>query len=192
MLKLIIGLGNPGKKYENTRHNIGFKVAETLAAKFNINLKTKAFNSLIGKGRVFSQDIVIALPQTYMNRSGEAVSMLLRRKRIPREDFLVICDDANLSEGIIRIRQAGTSGGHNGLESIIESIGFDTFSRLRIGIGRSAQEKGLSDYVLSSLGKEEIEMMNEAITSAVECCEFWIKEGVELAASGFNLKNRKG
>lgn len=191
-MKLIIGLGNPGKKYEKTRHNIGFKVAETLAVKFNINLKTKAFNSLIGKGRIFSQDVIIALPQTYMNRSGEAVSMLLRRKGISREDILVICDDADLSEGIIRIRQAGTSGGHNGLESIIENIGFDTFSRLRVGIGRSKQEGGLSDYVLSSFGKEEMAAVKAAIEAAVECCELWIKEGFERAARGFNLKNRKG
>lgn len=190
-MKLIIGLGNPGRKYEDTRHNIGFKVARALADKYNIRLNAKAFNSLIGKGRIFSEDIIMALPQTYMNRSGEAVGMMFARKKMKPEDLLVICDDANLEFGIIRIRAGGSSGGHNGLASIIENLDSGDFARLRIGIGKDTDSPELSGYVLSPFKRNEAKTLEGVIGSAVECCEEWIKEGAERAANRFNLKNRK-
>jgi peptidyl-tRNA hydrolase, PTH1 family len=190
-MKLIIGLGNPGSKYGDTRHNIGFKVARALADRYNIRLNTKTYNSFIGKGRVFSEDVVIALPQTYMNRSGEAVRMMSMRKKTAPKDILVICDDINLELGIIRIRPSGSSGGHKGLESIIEHMHNRDFARLRIGIGKDTGSPDLSGYVLSPFKKGEIGALDSAIVSAVECCEEWIKEGAERAANRFNLKNRK-
>lgn len=208
-MKLIIGLGNPGRKYENTRHNVGFKVACALADRYNIRLNTKAFNSLIGKGRIFSEDVMIALPQIYMNNSGEAARMMFLRKKMEPKDILVICDDVNLELGIIRIRPAGSSGGHKGLESIIAYLDSGDFARLRIGIGRPCpaparrsvvcrQEQGkdmgssdLSGYVLSPFEKNEAKVLDSMIEFAVKCCNVWIKEGAECAAVRFNLKNRK-
>ena len=190
-MKLIIGLGNPGRKYENTRHNIGFKVARAIADKYNIRLNTKAFNSFIGKGRIFCEDAMIALPQTYMNNSGEAVRMMYLRKKMEPSDVLVICDDVNLESGIIRIRPSGSSGGHKGLESIIEHLESRDFARLRIGIGKDTGNPDLSGYVLSAFKKDEAKVLDSAVGSAIECCEAWIKEGAECAANRFNLKNRK-
>ncbi len=190
-MKLIIGLGNPGRKYEKTRHSVGFKVACALAEKYNIRLNTKAFNSFIGKGRLLSEETVIALPQTYMNRSGEAVRMMFTRKKMEPEDILVICDDVNLELGIIRIRPSGSSGGHKGLASIIEHLDSGDFARLRIGIGKDTGSPDLSGYVLSPFKKNEAKTLEDVIESAVECCEVWIKGGAESAANHFNLKNRK-
>lgn len=190
-MKLIVGLGNPGSKYADTRHNVGFKAARALADRYGVRLNTKTFNSFIGKGRVFSEDVVIALPQTYMNMSGEAVRMISMRGKTEPKDILVICDDVNLELGIIRIRPEGSSGGHKGLESIIEHMGNRGFSRLRIGIGKDTGNPDLSGYVLAPFKKSEIKALEAAIESAVECCEEWIKEGAESAANRFNIKNRK-
>lgn len=190
-MKLIVGLGNPGKKYEDTRHNIGFKVACALADKYNIRLGTKAFNSLIGKGRIFSEGVIIALPQAYMNRSGEAVGMMRARKKTVPADILVICDDVNLELGIIRIRAGGSAGGHKGLASIIERLGSGDFTRLRVGIGKERQGSELSGYVLAPFKRNEAGLLGDVIKSALECCEAWIKEGAQSAANRFNSRNRK-
>lgn len=190
-MKLIVGLGNPGREYETTRHNIGFKVASTLAAKCGIKLNSKAFKSLIGKGRIFGRDIIIALPQTHMNNSGEAVKALLSRKRVDLKNLLVICDDVNLSLGVIRIRPKGSSGGHRGLESVIEHLGSEEFSRLRLGIGKEGLRTDLSDYVLSPFNKTETITLGAVVESAISCCEAWIKEGAGHAAHRFNVRDRK-
>jgi len=190
-MKLIIGLGNPGRKYEKTRHNVGFMVASALADKHGIRLKTKAFNSIIGKGRILGEEVVVMLPQTYMNRSGEAARAILSRKKVELKDLLVVCDDVNLSLGIIRIRADGSAGGHNGLASLIEYLGNGDFARLRIGIGKEAESARLSGYVLSTFRRGEEAVLDEAIGISVDCCETWLKGGVERAANQFNLKNRK-
>jgi len=190
-LKLVVGLGNPGRKYENTRHNVGFKIAVALADRHGIRINTKAFNSLIGKGKISGEEIVIALPQTYMNRSGEAVKAIFSRRKTELKDILVVCDDVNLSLGIIRIRAQGSSGGHNGLVSIIEHLGSGDFARLRIGIGKEIETAGLSGYVLSAFSKNEKIILDEVVETCVDCCETWIRCGAECAANKFNLKNRK-
>jgi len=190
-MKLIVGLGNPGKKYETTRHNIGFVVVSALADKFKIKLNSKAFKSLIGKGEILGEEIITVLPQCYMNNSGEAVALLLPRKKLRLKDLLVICDDVNLSLGIMRIRAKGSSGGHKGLESIIGRLGTSEFSRLRIGIGKKGLKGNLSDYVLSPFNKKEMQVLDEIVDSAIACCEFWIREGAERAAHYFNVKDRK-
>lgn len=190
-MKLIVGLGNPGKKYETTRHNIGFIVVSALADKWKIKFNSKAFKSFIGKGEVFGKEILMALPQTYMNNSGEAVASLLSGKKLGLKDLLVICDDVNLSLGILRIREKGSSGGHKGLESIIGCLGSGDFSRLRIGIEKEGLKEDLSGYVLSPFKKGETNIVNDVVKSAVACCETWIREGAEHAAHRFNVKNRK-
>lgn len=190
-MKLILGLGNPGKRYEATRHNIGFVVVSALADKWKIKLNSKVFKSFIGKGKFFKEEIIMALPQCYMNNSGEAVAPLLSRKKVKLKDLLVICDDVNLSLGIMRIRAKGSSGGHKGLESIIGSLGTGEFSRLRIGIGKKGLKGNLSDYVLLPFDKKEKQILGEVVNSAVSCCEIWIREDAERAAHYFNVKNRK-
>ena len=190
-MKVIVGLGNPGRKYEKTRHNVGFMVASALAASHGIRLNSKAFNSLIGRGKILGEEVVIALPQTYMNRSGQAVKAILSRKKTGLEDLLVICDDVNLSLGIIRIRAEGSAGGHNGLASIIEHLGSGDFARLRAGIGKDTGNTDLSGYVLSTFKKAEEAILDEVVETSVDCCETWLKGGVERAATQFNLKNGK-
>lgn len=190
-MKLIVGLGNPGKRYEATRHNIGFVVVSALADKWKIKLNSKVFKSFIGKGKFFKEDVIIALPQCYMNNSGEVVAPLLSRKKVKLKDLLVICDDVNLSLGIMRIRAKGSSGGHKGLESIIGRLGTGEFSRLRIGIGEKGLKGNLSDYVLLPFDKNEKQILGEVVNSAVSCCEIWIREDTERAAHYFNVKNRK-
>lgn len=190
-MKLIVGLGNPGKKYEATRHNIGFVVVSALADKWKIKLNSKVFKSFVGKGKFFKEDVIIALPQCYMNNSGEVVAPLLSRKKVKLKDLLVICDDVNLSLGIMRIRAKGSSGGHKGLESIIGRLGTGEFSRLRMGIGEKGLKGNLSDYVLLPFDKNEKQILGEVVNSAVSCCEIWIREDTERAAHYFNVKNRK-
>ena len=190
-MRVIVGLGNPGKKYENTRHNIGFKAVIALSDKHGIRLNTKAFNSFIGRGRILGEEVVIALPQTYMNRSGEAVKAIVARKKAELSDLLVICDDVNLSVGIMRIRAGGSAGGHNGLASIIADLGSGDFARLRIGIGKEAEGAGLSGYVLSIFNKSEKAILDEVVEASVDCCEVWVKDGVERAANQFNPKVRQ-
>lgn len=190
-MKLIVGLGNPGRKYEKTRHNIGFRVASALADKWKIKLNSKAFKSFIGKGEIFGKEVVVSLPQTYMNNSGEAVASLASRKKVELRDLFVISDDVNIPLGTMRIRAKGSSGGHKGLQSIAEALGSGDFSRLRIGIGKEGLKGDLSDYVLSPFDKDELKILDSAIEAAVECCEVWIEEGVESAAHRFNIKNRK-
>jgi len=190
-MKVIVGLGNPGRKYGKTRHNVGFRVASALAGKRGIRLNTKGFNSLIGRGRILGEEVVIALPQTYMNRSGEAVKAILLRKKTELQDLLIICDDVNLSLGIVRIRAEGSAGGHNGLASIIEHLGSGDFARMRVGIGHDTESANLSGYVLSTFKKSEEEILDEAVETSIDCCEVWVKDGLERAANQFNLKNRK-
>src|SRR3989338_297178 len=190
-MKIIIGLGNPGRKYGKTRHNVGFMAASALADKHGIRLSTKAFNSLIGRGRVSGEEVAIALPQTYMNRWGEAVKAILSRKKTGLQDLLVVCDDVNLSLGIVRIRAGGSAGGHNGLTSIIEYLGSSDFARLRIGISKDTGSVNLSGYVLSTFKKTEEAILDEVMETSADCCERWVKDGVECDANQFNLKNRK-
>lgn len=190
-MKLIVGLGNPGRKYETTRHNIGFLVVSALADKWKIKFNSKAFKSLIGKGEIFGKKVIIALPQTYMNNSGEAIALLLSRKKVDLKDLLVVCDDVNISSGILRIRTKGSSGGHKGLESIIEHLGSGEFPRLRIGIGKEGFKGDLSDYVLSPLEKNVKDILDDVMESAISCCEMWIREGAERTAHRFNVKDRK-
>jgi PTH1 family peptidyl-tRNA hydrolase len=185
-LKLIVGLGNPGDEYVKTRHNIGFMVADLFADKNRIALNQSKFKAIIGKGKACNEDLIVAKPQTFMNRSGESVSSLLFFYKLNPSDCIVICDDLELPSGKIRIREKGGHGGHNGLRSIIEQSGGNEFVRVRIGIGRPKNEPQVSDYVLGTFSKFEKPLIDDAIESAAKAVETIIADGVEAAMNIFN------
>lgn len=185
-MKLIVGLGNPGDEYIRTRHNIGFMVADLFADKERIVLNQSKFKAVTGRGKLGSEELIVAKPQTYMNRSGEAVSSLLFFYKLDPSDCIVICDDLELAPGKIRIREKGGHGGHNGLRSIIEMVGSQEFVRVKIGIGRPNDNTQVSDYVLSSFSKIEKPLIEETIERASKAVETIITDGIETAMNRFN------
>ena len=188
-MKLIVGLGNPGIFYSGTRHNIGFQVIKHLAkdGKFALK-KEKGVKALSAKGRLAGIEAVLAMPLTFMNLSGEAVRPLLKKYKVELGDLLVVCDDLDLEFGKIKIRFQGSSAGHRGIQSIIDSSGSNEFSRLRIGIGRPVNADA-SDYVLSHFKRNEKIQLPEIINRAKDGCISWASEGVEKSMSIFNRSN---
>jgi PTH1 family peptidyl-tRNA hydrolase len=185
-VKLVVGLGNPGDEYARTRHNVGFMVADRVSEANNISLNQTKFKAMIGRGMIGGEDVIIAKPQTYMNRSGESVSPLLSFFKLKPSDCIVICDDLELLPGKIRVRGKGGHGGHKGLMSIIEQVGSQEFVRVRVGIGRPVEQSRVSDYVLSPFSKDEKPVIADAIERAAKAVETIIKEGVEAAMNRFN------
>jgi len=184
-MKIVAGLGNPGIRYRNTRHNAGFMVLAELSARHRLPIKKKGFGGLYGIGRIQGEETVLFEPMTYMNRSGEAVKAACERWLERREDLLVVSDDVNLPLGAVRIREKGSAGGHNGLKSIIEHLGED-FSRLRIGVGMGYEQEDMADHVLSAFPRKDRPAMKKASGRAVECIESWLKSGVKETMSRFN------
>ena len=191
-MKLIVGLGNPEPKYKWTPHNLGFLVIEAIAEKYQIEVNKRKFRMLLGGGLVGSEKVLLGLPYTYMNLSGAAVASVVRWKRVDLRDLIVICDDVNLELGRIRIKSRGGYGGHMGLGSIIDFLGSESFPRLRIGVGSAERiflakrRKTLTDYVLHSFNKEELEVIVPSIERAVEACWVWVTEGIVAAMNKFN------
>lgn len=184
-MKLIVGLGNPGIEYKFTRHNFGSFIIEALAQELGANFKRSIFaKSRIAKAIYHDEEILLLLPLTFMNLSGRAVNYILRKYKIALNDILVVCDDTNLDFGKIRIKPAGSDGGHNGLKSIISSLQSREFARLRIGIGSAG--KDLAKYVLEDFSKEEKKELKSYAESAVKACLLWIKSGIEEAMNKFN------
>lgn len=174
-MKFFVGLGNPGKKYEGTRHNIGFMVIDRLAEKLSIQMDKHQFNADYGMSIIGNEKVILFKPQTYMNLSGEAVRPFLDYYKIDRDDMLVIYDDLDLPLGKLRLRQKGSAGGHNGVKSIIDHVGSGEFKRIRFGIGRPTDSRiPIVDYVLSSFGSEERVIVEEAVEKAALACEKWI------------------
>jgi len=190
-----LGLGNPGLRFRFNRHNLGFLVVERLAKKKKIRLAQRAFNCLFGQGVLANQRVLLAEPLTFVNLSGQAASSIVKRRKIRLKDLLIICDDVNLPLGRIRIRAAGSDGGHKGLRSIIEALGTKSFPRLRIGVGAPACPTifggKLSRYVLGNFNKKEIKIINETIEEAASCCVVWAKEGIAAAMSRFNPRHQR-
>lgn len=186
-MKLIVGLGNPGEEYRLTRHNIGFSVLEEFSRVNNIKLKVnKRFNALAGEGAIGKEKTFLAMPQTFMNLSGRSVRTILNWLKIDAHNMFVIADDIALPFGAIRIRPKGSSGGHNGLNSIIDSISTQEFPRMRLGILGRKNIKGLSNYVLGKFTKAEQKDLSEVLSRASQACEYWIRDGVEAAMNTFN------
>lgn len=183
-MKLIVGLGNPGREYHGTRHNVGFAVIDLLAKRHRIHVRTRRSKSLVGEGAIDGHQVVLVKPMTFMNLSGQAVGDLARRYRVKHSDIIVICDDVNLPLGRIRIRPQGSSGGQKGLKSIIHSIGGEDFPRVRIGIG--SPRKDMVDHVLSRFAKAEQKAASEAVERAADALDAIITDGLEKAMNRFN------
>lgn len=186
-MKLISGLGNPTRKYRLTRHNIGFLAIDRIAKNLSIRLKkSSSFSSLIGEGNFRGEKIILLKPLTFMNLSGEVIRTIARKRRISTEEIMVICDDVNLDLGKIRIRKSGTSGGHNGLKSIIKNLDTERFPRLRIGIGKGSQHKALLEYVLRKFSRRELILVDKILDVVSEAIKVYLAEGIETAMSRFN------
>lgn len=183
---LIVGLGNPGEKYERTRHNLGFMLVDLMASQLGIKLSGYECRSIIGNTLVEGIEIELAKPQTFMNLSGEAVSCLLRKGYRSVEKMIVVVDDLALPLGKIRIRSKGSSGGHNGLKSIIECLGTEKFIRLRIGIQPEHEVEDLASFVLQDFSEREVEIVDEVLQRSAEAVHMIINEGLEKAMAKFN------
>lgn len=190
-MKLIVGLGNPGRLYIDSRHNIGFSVVKLLAKIYKISLKKEEGNlSLSGKVKISGQNVILAMPLTFMNLSGIAVAGLLKKYKIESGNLLVVCDDLDLEFGRLKLRPSGSSGGHRGLKAIIDSVGSQRFARLRIGIGRppASEDIEASEYVLSAFNRKEKAAVRQIIEKAGECCQAWVREGVTETMNIFNKR----
>ncbi len=187
-VKAIIGLGNPGLKYRATRHNVGFLVVKELARKRRVRIRQKVFHSLVATTTISGESVILAQPLTYMNLSGQAVREMVKTKKIALKNLLVICDDVSLPVGRLRIRAKGSDGGHKGLRSIIEELGSENFTRLRVGVGSPNENFELSNYVLSKFDKSEVDRITDAIEEALICSQLWIKDGITTAMNRFNRK----
>lgn len=186
---IIVGLGNPKKEYENTRHNIGFDVIDKLAEQENISVLEKKHKALIGKGYVAGQKCVLAKPQTFMNLSGESVRELIDYYKVDETaELIVISDDISLDVGQLRIRKKGSAGGHNGLKNIIAHLGHDTFMRVKMGVGEKPKGWDLADYVLGHFNTEERKVMNEAAGRAADAIRMLITQDVDAAMNEYNRK----
>ncbi len=184
--RLIVGLGNPGAEYEGTRHNVGFAVVEALAERTGVSLSAGRFQALEGWGSYRGYPFGLALPFTYVNRSGEAVKPLLRHYGLAPNELLVVVDDLHLPIGTIRLRPGGGSGGHNGLEHIARCLGTTDFPRLRIGIGNDFPRGKQADYVLSPFTDEQQPFIDEASERAGEAALTFVREGIEPAMNRYN------
>lgn len=184
---IIVGLGNPGREYEGTRHNVGFLVLDKLAAKENISILEKKHKAIIGKGMAAGQKCVLAKPQTYMNLSGECVRQLIDFYKVDETaELIVISDDVSLEVGQIRIRKKGSAGGHNGLKNIIAHLGHDSFIRVKMGVGEKPAGWDLVDYVLGRFPPKDREAMDEAAARAADAIRTIIAEGPDAAMNQFN------
>ena len=197
-MRLIVGLGNPGRTYRYTRHNVGFLLIDFLAKRWGVKIKRDlCIQASFGKGVVQDTEVILACPLCFMNRAGYSVNLMLRKYNLnPQEDMLVAFDDLDLEFGKIRIKPKGTSGGHRGVESIIKVLGCSDFARLRMGIGRppplaktvspSKRDKEVIGYVLSNWAPEETELLSEYLERAADCCSAWVICGMKKAMDKFN------
>lgn len=188
---LIAGLGNPGREYENTRHNAGFLVLDTLAQKLGADLSERKHRALCGKAVIGGQKVILLKPQTYMNSSGESIRAAADYYKVPPEDILVVYDDISLAPGQLRIRAKGSAGGHNGIKSIIAHLGTQEFPRVKVGIGEKPPRMDLADYVLGHFSSGEKKIMEEAAKEAADAiCEI-VNVGIEQAMNDHNRRKEE-
>ncbi len=185
-MRIIAGLGNPGKEYEGTRHNIGFVTVCELARQNDISISSFERHSFVGKGIVGGEKTLIVMPQTYMNLSGVAIRAALEYYKEPVENLIVIYDDVSLEPGKIRIRERGSAGGHNGIKNIIAELGTQDFNRIRIGVGEKPPHYDLVDWVLGRFKEEQIPDMEKAVDNACKAAECIIRDGAAKAMNEFN------
>ena len=188
---IIAGLGNPGKEYENTRHNAGFMVMDALAEKIGADISEKKHKALCGKGVIGGEKVILMKPQTYMNSSGESIRAAADYYKVDPEDILIVYDDISLAPGQLRIRAKGSAGGHNGIKSIIAHLGTQEFPRVKVGVGEKPKGYDLADYVLSRFPKDERVLMEEAFERAGEAAVCMMNDTMEHAMNQFNKKTEK-
>jgi PTH1 family peptidyl-tRNA hydrolase len=188
-LRLVVGLGNPGNKYEDTRHNAGFMVADKIAQDFKISFNKTKFDTLFGRGFIEDVDVLLAKPMAFMNRSGPPLQKLAHYFQIPGEDMLVIHDDIDLAFGRLKIKEKGGHGGHNGIRSIMDAFGGGDFSRLRIGVGRSAAGENVTEHVLGRFSAAKGEMVVRIISAARDAVVTVLGEGMKVGMNAFNRKD---
>ena len=186
---IIVGLGNPTKEYEGTRHNVGFDVIDTLAEKYHISVTDRQCRAFCGKGIIAGQKVMLVKPQTYMNLSGESVRGLVDYYKIDVEtELLVIFDDLSLDVGQLRIRKKGSAGGHNGIKNIIAHLGTDAFQRMKVGVGEKPKEYDLVDHVLGHFSKAEREEIDTYCRQAGDAIEMILQDEIEAAMNQYNKK----
>jgi PTH1 family peptidyl-tRNA hydrolase len=185
-MKLVVGLGNPGRRYEGTRHNVGFVVLAELARKCAAGKAKSKFHGLVFDASLGGQPALLLCPETFMNLSGTSVQEAQSFYKIALEDLLVICDDINLPLGKLRLRGSGSSGGQKGLEDVIRRLGTEDFARLRIGVGQPAEGWSWVDYVLSKFTKDEIPVVAEASCRAADAAADWAREGLQYCMNRYN------
>ncbi len=185
-MKLIAGLGNPGREYELTRHNIGFMAIDELAKRWNISLNEQKFKGVFGAGFVNGEKVILLKPLTYMNLSGESIRPLMDYYKIDVEDFVVLYDDLDIPVGKLRLRMKGSAGGHNGVKSTISHLGTQEFQRIRMGIDRPKNGMKVVDYILGRFTSEEIPDVNHSIEKAADACEEWLNKPFLQIMNTFN------
>lgn len=189
---LIVGLGNPGREYHKTRHNVGFEALDELITAYRISGPLSKFKAMIGKGMIGAEKVIAAKPMTYMNLSGEAVRAIVDFYKIdPETELIVISDDVDLEPGRLRIRKSGSAGGHNGLKSIIQHLGTEKFLRIRIGVGGKKAGWDLADHVLGKFPEEERPLVDEALKKAAEAAACVVTDGPDIAMNRYNTKKAK-
>ena len=185
---IIAGLGNPGKKYEETRHKMGFMAVDFLAEKYDIKVNKIRFRALTGEGRIAGQKVLLLKPQTYMNLSGESIRLALEYYKVNPQELIVIYDDIDIQAGMIRIRKKGSAGTHNGMRNILYHIRTEDFPRIRVGIG-SGRKEDMIDYVTGSVPKNEITLLKEAADKAACGAACIVEKGIEKAMNEYNIKS---
>ena len=189
---IIVGLGNPGKEYENTRHNAGFNSIDVLAGKYNISIREAEHKALVGKGYIEGQKVILVKPQTYMNNSGEAVREITDYYKVdPESELIVLYDDISLPVGTLRIRDKGSAGGHNGIKSLIQHLGTQVFLRIKVGVGDKIPEMDLVNHVLGHFNKDDAEVMKESFTKAAQATVMMLGGDIEKAMNIYNTKPKK-
>ncbi|HEK4703182.1 TPA: aminoacyl-tRNA hydrolase [Clostridioides difficile] len=183
---VVVGLGNPGKKYEKTRHNVGFDVIDILAKEYNISVTKIKHKALIGEGRVGTEKVLLVKPQTYMNLSGETLIDIYKYYKIDLSNIVVVYDDIDLEVGKIRIRKKGSGGTHNGMKSITKCLGSNDFPRVRVGVSKPEVGQDLADFVLSRFRKEESDNINEALEKATYAIDSIIRENIDMSMNKYN------
>ncbi len=187
---IITGLGNPGKQYDKTKHNVGFWVIDKLAKEYNIEVTKFKHKALIGEGNIAGKKVLLVKPQTYMNLSGESIREIIKFYKVPLEQFYVIYDDTSLPLSNVRIREKGSAGGHNGIKNIIAHLGTDIFLRIKVGIGEKPNGWDLADYVLAPFSKDEEPLILSGVDKAYHAVELLLTKGIKEAMNQTNQKNK--
>ena len=189
---LIVGLGNPGRQYEATRHNMGFDVIDKLVEEYQVPQAGVKFNAMYGKGRIGGQPVILMKPLSYMNLSGGPIREMANYFKIdPETEMIVIYDDIDLDPGQLRIRKKGSAGGHNGIKDIIRRLGTEKFIRIRVGVGAKPKDWDLADFVLGHFSDSDRKLVDEGINDAAEAVEMILSEGVDAAMNKYNRKKPK-